>query len=276
MWLPILKKKPLQKKSEIYVISYPKTGRTWLRVMIGKYLCEKNGLPEDKILQTEYVTVASHLPRTSFTHDGAAMKEGKSYKKLSSDKSFYKNKKVILLSRDLKDTLVSAYFQATRRIRVFSGSISDFVRNEQYGAIKVLTFYKYWNENKNVPKAFLFIRYEDMHERPEHVLEKTLRFLECGEIDREIIASSVIYSSFDNLRKAERENRFKTGIMSPKNIDDPDSFKIREGKIGNYKEHLNSDDIRYIDSLTDKLGCEFTCFEGKVSALEPSGLSDNL
>jgi hypothetical protein len=250
-----------RKKPGIYIISYPKTGRTWLRALIGRSLCEMNHLAEEKALETEYVTIASGLPRTAFTHDGSGMQRPKNYRELSSDKSQYRNRKVLLLSRDVKDTLVSAYFQATRRINVFDGSISEFIRSERYGARKILTFYKHWYENRDIPRDFLFIRYEEMHRSPEYILAQTLRFLGVNEIDERVLQVAVRFASFNNLRRLESANRFKMSILTPKDPNDPESFKVRKGKIGGYTEYLTDNDIEYIDGWISELGTEFTVRE---------------
>ena len=38
--------------ADLVIISYPKTGRTWLRMLVGKYLCDKYSLDEAAILET--------------------------------------------------------------------------------------------------------------------------------------------------------------------------------------------------------------------------------
>lgn len=75
----------LWKQPSIYIVSYPKTGRTWLRVMIEKSLCEMFGLPESEMLRTRAVTRHSGLPLTEFSHDGSGMQKGKTYSELSSE-----------------------------------------------------------------------------------------------------------------------------------------------------------------------------------------------
>ena len=157
-------------ESDTYVLSYPKSGRTWLRALIGKYLSLKYNISENLILSTEILTSKSNLPRVSFTHNGSAMIDKTKYKKLFRDKRKYTDKKVILMGRDIKDTLVSAYFQATKRINVFEGTISEFIATDQFGILKILTFYDIWLQNRHVPKSFLFIRYEDLHQDPNGTL----------------------------------------------------------------------------------------------------------
>ncbi len=245
-------------RPEIYLISYPKTGRTWLRALIGKSLSLTYKLPEKRILNTEYMSMAAHLHHTVVTHDGAEMLARKNYQELNADKSHYKNKKVILLSRDVRDTLVSAYFQATKRIKVFDGTISAFIRSEQYGAVKILTFYKQWFEARTTPREFLFLRYEHLHTTPQSALRDVLTFLGMQNPSPEVIQSAIDYASFDNLKKAEAENRFSSRILSSTDGSDPQSAKVREGKVGKYAKYLTEEDIQYIDDLIESLGCEFT------------------
>ncbi|RMI26247.1 MAG: sulfotransferase domain-containing protein, partial [Calditrichaeota bacterium] len=218
-----------RQEPQIYLISYPKTGRTWLRALIGKALCERYGLSEEQLLDTEALTATAGLPRAVFTHDGSAMKEQKSYRELSPDKRFYRDKKVVLLGRDVRDTLVSAYFQATRRIHVFEGTMSEFIRDERFGAIKMLTFYRYWYENREVPAAFLLLRYEELHRDTAGWLKKVLHFMGAGHIPEAIIDRAVEFCQFENMRRAEMENRFGSARLSPRDVQDPESFKVRRG-----------------------------------------------
>ena len=38
------------RNTDVYVVSYPKSGRTWLRVMLGKAISDRYGLPQDQLL----------------------------------------------------------------------------------------------------------------------------------------------------------------------------------------------------------------------------------
>jgi len=247
-------------ESDIYVLSYPKSGRTWLRALIGKYLSLKYNISENRILSTEIMTNKSGLPRVSFTHDGSALNDKRKYKNLSRDKQKYTNKKVVLMGRDIKDTLVSAYFQATKRINVFEGTIFDFISTEQFGILKILTFYDIWLQNRRVPKSFLFIRYEDLHHDPKGTLRKVLSFI--GEVSAEenLLDQSIEYCSFNNLKKLETHNSFKKGILKPSNAADPESFKVRKGKVGGYMEYLSEEDVEFIDKAIEVYRFDFAKF----------------
>lgn len=246
--------------SDLYVISYPKSGRTWLRTLIGRYLSLKYNLPENKILSTETITSKSGLAKVSFTHDESGMKAQRPYAELSRDKQKYADKKIILMGRDIKDTLVSAYFQATKRRSVFKGTISEFIATEQFGIHKILTFYDIWVQNRHAPKAFLFIRYEDLYRDSKEILIKVLKFIGENNIDEELLIQSIEYCSFENLKKFEAQNKFKNKVLKPTNTADPESFKVRKGKIGGYKEYLSEEDEAFIDRTIAAYGLDFNKF----------------
>src|SRR5262245_38531342 len=96
--------------ADILVVSYPKSGRTWLRVVRGKALCLQYGLTAHSILDTPAITAAAGLPRADFSHDGTDLHDALDHAALSEDKSAYRHRKVIFLARDARDVLVSSYF----------------------------------------------------------------------------------------------------------------------------------------------------------------------
>ncbi len=247
--------------ADIYVISYPKSGRTWLRALIGKYLSLKYNFSENEILSTEVLTQRSGLPIVSFIHDESGMKAGTPYRDLSSDRQKYKNKKVLLMGRDIKDTLVSAYFQATKRRNVFEGTISEFIKSDRFGVLKILTFYDIWLQNQHVPEAFRFIRYEDLHRDPKGALSNVLDFIGESHIEEALVAQSIEYCAFQNLKKLEQRNTFKNRVLKPAKTSDPESFKVRKGKVGGYREYLSEEDIAFIDNIMEAHGFAFSKFE---------------
>jgi hypothetical protein len=243
--------------SIVHGISYPKCGRTWLRSLIGKYLADSFGLPEERILDTEWVTAEAGLAPLSFSHDGSQMSVGTPYQLLSEVMGDYSGARVLFMARDIRDTLVSAYFQATRRIRVFEGEIGDFLRSDRYGAQKILTFYQQWQLRRDHPAEFLLVRYEDLHSDPRDTVQKVLEFLGIKQVRMDLLERSIEFCSFQNLRKAEKQNKFGNKILAPKELADAESYKVRKGKVGNYSEYLQAAEIQHIDELADSFGNPF-------------------
>jgi hypothetical protein len=241
----------------IFFISYPKCGRTWVRTLMGKSLCDKYNLDERLILDTQKLFKISGLRPILFTHDNSSLLKGYKYFELSKQKYEYSPNKIIFLIRNIKDVLVSSYFQATKRVQQFEGNISEFIRDDRFGVKKVITFYNIWYQNMNIPRKFLLIRYRDLHKNPIRIVKKMLRFIGLEKIDSKTIKKAVEFSKFENMKKLEKKNYFNNGRMNPINKNDPNSYKVRKGKIEGYKSELNKDDIKYINEIIEKIGCPF-------------------
>jgi hypothetical protein len=252
-----LKEEYRNHKTDAYIISFPNSGRTWLRILIGKALCEKFGFSDEIIIDTYKITSKAGILRTQFIHDYSAIIEGYNYYELPTDKSEYAGKNIIFLVRDIRDVLVSHYFQATKRVGSFNGSISDFIRHDKYGARKIITFYNIWHDNMSKPKRFLLVRYEDMHKSPEKITASVLRFLGLDYIEDDIIRTAVQFASFSNLKNLEKEDFFQSDKIRPANTRDSESYKVRKGIIRGYKSYLSEADMKYIDELILNLGCPF-------------------
>lgn len=241
---------------DAYIVSFPKCGRTWLRVMIGKALCLKYGLADDIMLDTPQVTSEAGILPTEFTHDYAD-NPWRSYSQLPTDKKRYAKQKVIFLTRNVKDVLVSYYFHCTRRSGDFSGDISSFIRSENLGTKKVIAFYNTWYENQNVPLDFLLLKYADMHRDPKEILKQALRFLGIDDIEEHILGEAIAFARFDNMHRMEREGQFGSSRLKPATEEDPESYKTRRGEVGGYVDYLSAEDIDYIDRLIEEMGSPF-------------------
>ena len=245
-------------RADTFILSYPKTGRTWLRALVGKALCDRYGLPPERVLETEALTAMAGLPRAGFYHDGAAMIDGLTWRDFEATKAAYRGKRVLLLGRDVRDTLVSAYFQATRRVDMFDGPIGAFVRDERYGVEKVLAFYRLWHDAQRVPDAFAFLRYEAMHDQPAATLRIALDFRGARDVPDGVIDRAIDFAGFDNLRRAEAEDRFRSHMLRTHASADPESCKVRKGKVGGFRDYLADEDVAFIDACERERGCAFT------------------
>jgi len=203
------------------------------------------------------LTEQAGLRLTKFTHDISSLEAGSDYRKLKTKRSSYRGKKVIFLARNVKDVLVSSYFHATKRKNIFQGTISEFVRSNRYGAKKIVTFYNIWHANRTVPDEFLLITYEDLHMNTKEVLIKVLKFMGLENVDDTIIENAISFSSFKNMKKMEKEKVFSNSKMACGDENDQDSYKVRKGTVGGYKEYLDDEDITYIDDVIKEFGCSF-------------------
>ena len=253
-----------------YIISYPKTGRTWLRVMLGKAICLAYDQPDGLMLLTHRLTAAAGLRPTRFTHEDAIL-DGRAWQDLDPDKQRYAQSRVLLLTRDLKDTLVSNYFHATKRARNFTGTLAEFIRHDSWGAKKITTYYEYWYSARSVPQEMQLLRYEDMYRSPKAALEIALGLAGAPVLDSSVLDQAVEFGSFPNMKKLEANGYFADRRMKPRDPADEGSFKVRQGGSGKSAKMLTPDDISYIDGVVIGSGCPWVTSVANVEH-DPHGV----
>jgi hypothetical protein len=242
--------------ARVAIVSFPKSGRTWLRLLIGKALCDHYGLPESQILDTFALSRAAGILPTVFSHDGTSNTEGRHLRRLSRDKRGFRGKQVLLLCRDPRDTVISCFYEATRRKQVYSGTLSEFLRDPHYGIEKIVVFYELWQAARDVPDALLVVSYEEMHADPGKVLRETLAFMGAGDVPERVVADAVEYGRFDNMRRLEQAGGLGEGSrLRAADAADASSYKTRKGKVGGFAETLCEADLAYAKRVMAEHDC---------------------
>ena len=241
------RKRRREARADTLLISFAKSGRTWLRVMIGQAIAEHYGFDGDVIDLDVLAKREPSIPVIVETHDGATVKARAS--DVSHSKGRYRDKRVLFMVRDPRDIVVSAYFQASKRKRVFDGELSDYLRSPIGSVDTILQFYNTWAQERSIPSAFQLIRYEDLHQDPEVQLHTVLHFLGLGAIQQSSIRKAVEFASFENMRRLEMSGGMGRGrmVLRPADANDMESYKTRRGKAGGYRDYLTPEDITYLN-----------------------------
>lgn len=222
--------------------------------MLGKALCEEFRLDHASLLELDAITTSIGARPAQFLHDGSSIREGRRFDELETSKAEYASSTVILLVRDPRDTIVSCFFQATKRRKEFEGSLPSFIRDERYGIRKCAAFHRIWAENTNVPKQLILIRYEEMSENPGSVLRMVLAALDMPAVSTASIQNAVSFGDFTNLQTLESTGYFNDRILNPGDATDSESFKVRRGKVGGYRDYLSDADCEYLDRIVAEEG----------------------
>lgn len=259
-WMGALRRAASEWARDAYVLSYPKSGRTWFRTMAGYVVCRQYGLDVDNPMEIQHFwKMSSSVPNIGFTHDDSPnLKTGA---EVSTDKSAYASKKVMLLTRDPRDVLVSYYFDAKNRMKIIDCDIEHFLLHERGSIDAVVAFYNAWAANRHVPRAFHWTTYEAMHCDAKAVLKSAAEFLGLPSANDAILEEAVNFSSFDNMRKTELRDGFRHERLRPADVNNPDSFKVRRGKAGGYVDYFTPKMIEYIDDyIAQNLDPYFQCY----------------
>jgi len=210
------------------VVSFPKSGRTWLRVM----------LDECNI-------------RLLYTHAGAEHKTSVHFGELNTLEAESLGR-IVFLYRDPRDTAVSGYYQVARRLGGYPGTISDFIRDPRHGVAKILHYNAMWLDLAKTRPHVLVIRYEDMQADASAVLSRVVEFLGRAA-ERAAIEATVENNTFEKMRERERSGDYRAqygDILLPADPGDPNSFKVRRGQVANYRDELSAEDIAYCDAVS--------------------------
>jgi hypothetical protein len=243
-----------------YVLSYPKSGRTWFRTMVGYMVCRQYGLNVDNPMEIQHFwKKSSKVPNIGFTHDDYPnLKNGAA---VSTDKSGYAGKKVVLLTRDPRDVVVSYYFDAKNRMKIIDCDMEHFLFNERGSIDAVVAFYNAWAANRHLPRGFHWITYEAMHQDAKSVLKHAATFLDLRVASDALLEEAVAFASFDNMRKTELQDGFKHERLRPADVNNPDSFKVRRGKAGGYVDYFTPEILEYIDDYIERnLDPFYSCY----------------
>jgi len=250
------------READIVFVSFGKSGRTWLRVMISHLFCVMYKLPENAILGFDnFHNLNRAVPKTFFTHDNYIKDFTGDH---ATKKPFY-DKRVVLLARDPRDVAVSQFFQWKFRLKPGKVAINnyppqgsdislfDFVMGENGGSLhEVCKYLNLWATDAQNIEHYHLLRYESLRSDPHDELRRLLEFMNVDATEDHVKAA-VAYSSYENMKKMESEKqfRFSGGRMMPGDRNNPDSYKVRRAKVGGYRDYFTDEEVAAID---DKLG----------------------
>lgn len=240
-------------EAEAVVVSFPKSGRTFVRAMLARLYQRRFGVDERGLLEFPAIRRApAGAPRVLFTHAGDAMRRPEEVRVHASD---YAGKKVVLLARHPADIAVSRYHHLKHRSRdkarqrLADQPLESFVWADEGGIPSIVEFL---NQFAALPGVTI-IRYEDFLADPRKSLKRLAKAigLKAGSKD---IADAVEFGSLANLKKLEREGYFISSRLRPARKGDAQSGKVRSGKSGGYRAELSGDTAARIhDYLRDHL-----------------------
>jgi hypothetical protein len=164
-------------------------------------------------------------------------------------------KKMVFLHRDPRDMVVSAYFQVTKRAHLFDGSMSEFIRSPQFGIERIARFNSAWLRYAAGNSRIHVVSYEQLHANPAGELQSICRFFDRPRTETQIVRA-VAAGRFDVMHAGEAVGAYRSGYgtrLATANPDDPESFKVRRGKIGGFADYLSADDQALCLSILEGL-----------------------
>ena len=244
------------------VVSIPKSGRTWVRTFLCAYFCEKIGRPFT--LEPEQYEGVPHL---IYTHDLFEQRtKADRWDRIRGKYLIPQRERarlpVILLARDPRDAFVSLYVQLTRRTKetpdeLKKKSAAELLRDPAFGIASMVEIMNSWLAEWSGRKNFLLLRYETLRADPAPGFRALLQLLGEQSAQEKSFAHALEFSDFGHMKKMESAGAFVSKILRAGDAHDPESFKVRRGKIGGFGDYLSPDDQAYAAAALQRLNPRF-------------------
>lgn len=288
--------KVLSSPKNVHIISFPKSGRTWLRFMLGYVFSKHFAVPADtkEIFHLKDLSIYdSRIPQFHLGHRKSNLEAEADYEKWKLP--HFDRFNVLFLIRDPRDVLVSNYFQKAHRNpkceyarklginpgekdkhgpgykMCHTGLITDPATHEQKesevcscfpksftmrdllyeprGGFTALLNYdaKFYKAARKRARSFLLVKYEDLHDNAARELKRIAEFAGVSNIHPDVFKEAAEAGSFQNMRSLEMSQQIG-GKLSPKDDHNLETFKTREGKVGNYVAYFSPEDIEWMEN----------------------------
>jgi hypothetical protein len=243
--LPVVYRHRTVSRRDAFLVSYPKSGNTWLKFMLAHLLGGRAAdLDNDS---TVIADVGSHgaTPRV-LPHGGRLIKSHEPYS--SPQKRFYR--KAIYLIRDGRDVAVSYYYTLIRR-GLYQGDFGPFLRLFLAGDVDG---YGPWHEHVRSwlesplhgDGSLLVLKYEDMLADPTENLCAAMEFLGVP-VERERAEQTIREYTAERMREKERGTRFHERKQRR------DIMFVRKAKAGDWAEAFTPEDEEFFRNETGGL-----------------------
>ncbi|HXJ89407.1 MAG TPA: sulfotransferase domain-containing protein [Candidatus Binatia bacterium] len=241
---------------DVFIVSYPRSGNTWARFLIGNLVN-----PDDPVT---FANLEVRVP-SIYTFPNRVLRRLPRILK-SHDVYDPRYPRVIYIVRDPRDVAVS-FYHYNLKVRRFTEEVTldEFV--DRFVAAKIwpsVNLYGTWEEHvlswtkmREGSERFCFVRYEDLLRDPVAELKKISPLLKIAPSPK-ILARAVELSSADRMRSLEKT---QTQWVSTKGTRKDKPF-VRAAKCDNWQGTLSSTSVRKIEqawgATMQKLGYELT------------------
>lgn len=229
-------------EDDTFLVSYPRSGNTWMRFLLGNYLFGE---------AFDFITKEKFIPAIRANTDRQLLSVPRPRILKSHSQYFPEYPKVIYLVRDPRDVMVSHYKWAKKNPN--KKRDNSRLTFEEYSEIFFKGDFSFgrwddhvlgWKDNSNeIRNGFLFVKYEDLKYDTFNTLKSALEFLKIDVQEKEI-NGAIEKTSFDQMKILEKKQQIELkGLSSPTgNIDFVGSGKSewQDYLKGNIKERFKS------------------------------------
>ncbi len=231
------------KEDDIFIVSYPKSGNTWVRFLIANLIIKEK-------IEVNFNTIHDIVPEFENTEYSKSINMNSRFFKSHSELNT-RFSKVIYIIRDGRDAYSSFYnYQKNKLNEVYS--FKSFLKDKIYKENNSWSSHiESWNNHKIWgSKNFLLIKYEELLKDTYSILKKIIDFSGLSVSEKEI-KSAIHKSSFNNMRRLEKEKGRK--YQNKDNL----AFFTRKGVTGDWKNYFDEESVQLFKTLENNTLIKF-------------------
>lgn len=237
---PIIRNAPIFLDSDVFLVSYPKSGNTWLRFLLGNYITDG---------KCDFTN--SHLIIPDVDYNPEAILNCMSPRIIKSHQPFPQPyKRVVYLVRDGRDVAVSYFHYMKKYGRLnknleFQDYLPQFIDGtlDSYGSWG--NHVKSWVNSST--ENFIVIKYEDLKSNPLPILRRVIEF--CGlKVDENKILAAIESSDVRRMQSLEKKQHNNVSLLSNS---DPSMLFVRKGIVGDWENYFSP---LMLDQFLDRFG----------------------
>lgn len=242
--------------SDYIFLSFPKSGRTWIRSILKQYLSVYYDISApDSSNPFRRIGKRRRIPLILFTH---AYPRSRDFRRTAQVIDKLYGRPVILQVRDPRAVVFAYYFQVNKRTNVQEAkslNFQEFVHHPVMGIDRIIRFMNTVYDTRCKFSKFSMTRHEDNLTDTFGELTRLLRFLEIP-VDTQIL-ERVIRQTPDTTRAIESGKLPQLETSSRDTPPGPRPTSGQNDKANEYTDYLETEDLEYLERCMQTLNPVF-------------------
>jgi len=234
------------KRDDVILVSYPKSGNTWVRF----FLCNLVTRLEGGVGQVDFAKVDSTMPELAVDDLELPWPYQTIPRIVKTHNPYwfaFSGKRVIYVIRDPRDVMVSHFHFVTGKAQAkWEGPFEEFIRHPKYGLENWFRHVQSWQGHWT-----LICHYEDLLANDVAEFRRILTMLGAS-VDESVLTETVEASRFSSLKQ----------VVEAHGHTDPGEWKadrgfMRKGQHNDWINWFSEDDLAYFEELKVKYNLGF-------------------